>query len=117
MSIGTDKGRKSWNDLLHAWAVDPIQADQKFEEVCKSYAGPGRFYHTLDHVLDVFGKVECLASYARHLNAVKLAAWLHDVIYDSKASDNEERSAEFAERLCQELSIPEGRLVAPLTAR
>jgi hypothetical protein len=49
-----------------------------------------------------------------NLNAVKLAAWLHDVIYESKASDNEERSAEYAERLCEELAIPEGQQVAAL---
>src|SRR5262249_47679488 len=53
-------------------------------------------------------------SHARNLNAVTLAGWLHDVIYDTKASDNEERSAEYAERLCERLSIPEGRLVASL---
>src|ERR1700681_4021530 len=99
---------QEWRELIRAWAVDPIQADQKFEEVRKSYAGPGRFYHTLDHILDVLAKVESLAPYAKHLNALKLAAWLHDVIYDNKASDNEERSVEFAERLCEELSIPEG---------
>ena len=45
---------------------------------------------------------------------MKLAAWLHDVIYDSKASDNEERSAQYAERLCEELAIPEGHRAAAL---
>jgi predicted metal-dependent HD superfamily phosphohydrolase len=45
---------------------------------------------------------------------VKLAAWLHDVIYDSKASDNEERNALYAERLCGQLAISEGPLVAAL---
>jgi predicted metal-dependent HD superfamily phosphohydrolase len=105
---------RNWHDLLHAWAVDPAVADRIFEDVCKHYAGPGRFYHTLDHVHSVLARVESLSSYARNLNAVKLAAWLHDVIYDSRASDNEERSAEYAEQLCAELSIPEGRLAAAL---
>jgi predicted metal-dependent HD superfamily phosphohydrolase len=114
MSIGTDEGRQRWHELLRNWGVDPIQADQNFEEICNAYAGPGRFYHTLDHVLAVLGTVESLASYAKDLNAVKLAAWLHDVIYDSKASDNEERSSEFAEWLCQQLSIPGGHQVAAL---
>jgi predicted metal-dependent HD superfamily phosphohydrolase len=36
------------------------------------------------------------------------------VIYDSRTSDNEERSADYAERLCEQLSIPEGSLVADL---
>ena len=58
--------------------------------------------------------VDGLASFARNLNAVKLAVWLHDVIYDSRASDNEARSAEYAEQLCEKLSIPEGRVVACL---
>jgi predicted metal-dependent HD superfamily phosphohydrolase len=48
------------------------------------------------------------------LQAVKLAAWLHDVIYDSKSADNEEASAAFAERWCRKLAIPESALVSRL---
>ena len=109
--------RRKWHDLLRALAVDPTLADRTFEEIQGYYAGPGRFYHTLDHVQNVLEIVESLGSYARNLNAVKLATWLHDVVYDSKASDNEERSADYAERLCERLSIPEGRLAAPLIRR
>jgi predicted metal-dependent HD superfamily phosphohydrolase len=58
--------------------------------------------------------VESLGAHAQNPNAVKLATWLHDVIYDSKASDNEERSADYAERLCEKCSIPEGNLVSAL---
>jgi predicted metal-dependent HD superfamily phosphohydrolase len=105
---------QKWHDLLRAWAVDPVLAGRAFDDVANHYSDPGRFYHTLDHISNVLEAVESLGSSARNLNAVKLAAWLHDVIYDSKASDNEERSAEFAERLCQELAIPEGRDIASL---
>ena len=58
--------------------------------------------------------IERLRSHAADINAVKLAAWLHDVVYDSRASDNEDRSAEYADRLCASLSIPVGRRVASL---
>jgi predicted metal-dependent HD superfamily phosphohydrolase len=106
--------RRKWHDLLRAWAVDLSLADRTFEDVRAHYAEPGRFYHTLDHVASVLETVERLGSHARNLSAVKLAAWLHDVIHDSRASDNEERSAEYAERLCENLSIPERRPVASL---
>jgi predicted metal-dependent HD superfamily phosphohydrolase len=106
--------RRKWHDLLLGWAVPVSLADRAFEKVREHYAGPGRFYHTLDHVQSVLEIVESLGSLARNLNAVKLAAWLHDAIYDSKALDNEERSADYAERLCEKLSILEGRLVASL---
>jgi len=99
------------------WDVDTTHADQKFDEVCLAYAEPGRFYHTLDHVLAMLDTVDSPACQAKNLNAVKLAAWLHDVIYESKASDNEERSAEYALRLCEQLAIPEGQQVASLIRR
>lgn len=81
----SDLGRQRWHNLLRSWGVDHNQADQKFDDICRAYAESGRFYHTLDHVLTVLDTVQSLASFAKNLNAVKLAAWLHDVIYDSKA--------------------------------
>jgi predicted metal-dependent HD superfamily phosphohydrolase len=105
---------RQWRDLLRSWAVDTSGADRTFEDIRKHYAEPGRFYHRLDHIQAVLQTVESLASRAHHLNAVRLAAWLHDVIYESRAADNEERSAEYAERLCEQLSLPEGRRVAVL---
>jgi predicted metal-dependent HD superfamily phosphohydrolase len=104
--------RRKWQNLLDSWAVDANLADQSFEEIRQHYAEPGRFYHTLDHVQFVLQTIETLSGQARHVNAVQLAGWLHDVIYDSRASDNEERSADYAERLCAKLSLPVGRLVA-----
>ena len=109
-----DQRRDTWQNLLHAWDVPPTQADRKFEEILQAYSGPGRFYHTLDHVMDVLNTVKRLAAQAKNLNAVKLAAWLHDVIYDSRRGDNEELSAEYAERLCTRLSIPNSAKVASL---
>src|SRR4051812_37444173 len=106
--------RETWVNFLRSWRIDPPLASRAFEEIVQSYTGPGRYYHTLDHIREVLGTVERLASFAGNPNAVRLAAWLHDVIYDSRASDNEERSAEYAERLCAELSIPDGRQVTEL---
>jgi predicted metal-dependent HD superfamily phosphohydrolase len=109
-----DALRWKWNELVRNWAVDAAVRDRAFDDLQKHYAEASRFYHTLDHIENVLEVVDSLASHAKNLDAVRLAAWLHDVIYDSKASDNEERSAEYAERLCEELSIPEGTLVASL---
>jgi predicted metal-dependent HD superfamily phosphohydrolase len=109
--------RQKWHHLLLAWLVDPALADRAFEDLCRRYAEPQRHYHTLAHIQKVLNTVESLGLHCRNANAVKLAAWLHDVIYDSRAADNEERSAEFAERLCQSLAIPEGPGVASLILR
>lgn len=106
--------RHRWNELLGDRGVATILADQAFANVCAHYTEPGRFYHTLEHIREILVTVHRLAGHARNPGAVALAAWLHDVIYDSKASDNEERSAEYAVELCERFAFAEGPHVASL---
>jgi predicted metal-dependent HD superfamily phosphohydrolase len=87
-----DDMRERWRVLLAAWNIDSAGADAGFLDIAHRHAEPGRFYHTLDHVEAVLATVDRLAGHARDLRSVRLAAWLHDVVYDSRASDNEERS-------------------------
>ena len=61
------KVRERWRSLLGTWGVDSIQADRKLQEIVQAYSGPGRFYHTLDHIVDVLGTVDRLAFHARNL--------------------------------------------------
>lgn len=67
-----------------------------YRELASLYSQPHRHYHNLHHI------AECLAEFdsARHLASqpvgVELAIWFHDAIYDTRAQDNEERSAELA---------------------
>ena len=110
----SDPLREKWHDLLQSLHVDRVLADRAFDEIRAHYESAGRHYHTLDHVRHVLDTATSLAAHTRHANAVYLAAWLHDVIYDSRASDNEERSADYAVRLCERLGIPDGERVAAL---
>ncbi len=106
--------RRLWRDLLTTWKVEPDLIDETFGELAMRYSDASRHYHNLVHIQNVLETVDNLASIAPNFNAVKLAAWLHDVIYDSKAADNEERSAEYANDLCDKLSIPGGNVVGAL---
>ncbi len=109
-----DPLQHQWQRLLQAWQVDAAASEKAFGEIRDRYGSAGRHYHTLDHVRHVLETAERLAAHTRNANAVFLAAWLHDVIYDSRATDNEERSAEYAVGLCQRLAIPEADRVAAL---
>ena len=109
-----DLSSESWTGTLAAWNIDPTVSAQWFDDVRGRYSEPTRHYHNLVHIHQVLTTVESLRAHARNPNAVKLAVWLHDVVYDGRASDNEERSADYAERLCASLSIPEGRRIASL---
>ncbi|MEV5549495.1 hypothetical protein AB0L35_25730 [Streptomyces sp. NPDC052309] len=66
---------------------------------------PQRHYHTLAHLTAVLDRVDALAEYADDPDAVRLAAWFHDAVYQPDRSENEERSARLAERALPEAGV------------
>lgn len=67
-----------------------------YQALCACYSGPDRFYHNLRHLADCLEEFDAAKHLAKNPTAVELALVFHDAIYDSRASDNEERSAEMA---------------------
>ncbi|SEF84672.1 Predicted metal-dependent phosphohydrolase, HD superfamily [Thermomonospora echinospora] len=70
------------------------------------YGEPHRRYHTRDHLTAVLDLVDELAAYADDPDAVRLAVWFHDAVYDPERGDNEERSAVKAERVLADTDLP-----------
>jgi predicted metal-dependent HD superfamily phosphohydrolase len=60
------------------------------------YREPHRRYHTLRHLEECFARFDELRDVASDPDAVELAIWFHDAIYEPRRGDNEARSAEWA---------------------
>jgi predicted metal-dependent HD superfamily phosphohydrolase len=65
-------------------------------ELMERYAEPHRAYHTMQHIGECFTVLEPAESLAQRRGEVQLALWFHDAIYDTRAHDNEARSADWA---------------------
>ncbi|MCF6523094.1 hypothetical protein [Streptomyces sp. JJ36] len=85
------------------------------ENLLDRWAEPQRHYHTTTHLRDVLDRVDTLADHAADPDAVRLAAWFHDAVYRPDRSENEERSAQLAERALTEAGVPAARVAG--TAR
>jgi predicted metal-dependent HD superfamily phosphohydrolase len=85
-----DSLRRQWHALLPG-------AEALGERLLDRWSEPHRRYHNLDHLAAVLAVVDRYAGLARDADAVRLAAWFHDAVYDPRAGDNEERSAALAE--------------------
>jgi predicted metal-dependent HD superfamily phosphohydrolase len=96
----------AWLRLTEPLGVEPTAGAEVWALLHDAYGAPERHYHNLDHLAEVLGVIDELEPLAADPVAVRLAAWFHDAVYDPRASDNEERSAELAERLLAEWEMP-----------
>ena len=96
----------AWAALLQPYGVKEAETANALAEIAGTYSGPGRHYHTLKHIHQVLETIQSLQDMSQNWAAVRFAAWFHDVIYDSRAKDNEEKSSEYAQALLQRLSLP-----------
>jgi len=71
---------------------------------------PHRRYHNADHLTAVLSHVDTLAEHAADADAVRLAAWYHDAVYDGKPGEDELASAALAEQELSRLGLAADRL-------
>jgi predicted metal-dependent HD superfamily phosphohydrolase len=83
--------------------VDRVAARRVGADLLARWAEPHRAYHTTEHLVFVLSVVDSHAHLAADADAVRLAAWFHDAVYDPQARDNEERSAVLASAALREL--------------
>jgi predicted metal-dependent HD superfamily phosphohydrolase len=93
-----------WLELCRKLGIDRLAAEEAFADLAQRYGEPHRAYHQLRHLRQVLETIQDLSASQSGV-AVQLAAWFHDVIYDPRATDNEERSAEHAERVLRRFNI------------
>ena len=92
-----ERTRRRWFALCHGLHVADDAAEAWWRELRDSYEGPGRFYHTLEHVDAMLTLAFDARDALDDAEAVELATFFHDVIYDAERGGggaNERRSAE-----------------------
>lgn len=81
-----------------AWTLlGTRRPDQRvFSELLARHREPERAYHNLQHLEECFARFEEVSALADRPGEILVALWFHDAVYNSHASDNEERSARWA---------------------
>jgi predicted metal-dependent HD superfamily phosphohydrolase len=96
-----------WVGLTSQYAPDPSLIERLFDSIVEYYSAKNRVYHNLSHIQSLLALSETLLDKIQNREAFYFAIWYHDVIYDAKRSDNEEKSAEFAVEALASLGVPE----------
>lgn len=96
-----DRWQTEWREV-GASRVD----EELYARLVESYSEPHRRYHTIQHLEECFAHLDLARSIAQHASEVELALWFHDAIYDTRRTDNEERSAEWARAAALASGLP-----------
>ncbi|MEW5858231.1 MAG: hypothetical protein AB1861_12745 [Cyanobacteriota bacterium] len=101
-----------WESLLQPFQVEQEIGQKVLLDLFQTYSSAGRYYHTLEHIKQVLATINNLRSLSQNYAAIEFAAWFHDAIYNPKAKDNEEKSAEYAGNVLKTLHIPSSTIEA-----
>uniref|UniRef100_A0A915I3U1 Protein BUD31 homolog n=1 Tax=Romanomermis culicivorax TaxID=13658 RepID=A0A915I3U1_ROMCU len=101
-------------DELNDWMI----AEKRslwWRKLNDSYSEPHRFYHTLKHIHHMFNNYDLYKDNLTNRVACAYAIFFHDLIYDPKHSDNNEKcSAEEFMIFCKETAVQDASLIANL---
>ncbi|MFP3991672.1 hypothetical protein U9R90_30225 [Streptomyces sp. E11-3] len=99
--------RRRWTETLRALSDTPDIPQRYADALLARWSEPQRHYHTPEHLTAVLDHIDVLADHATDPELVRLAAWFHDAVYRPDRSENEERSAQLAERALTEAGLTE----------
>lgn len=92
--------------LLKNYSDDEELIDNLWKELEQNYSGKKRFYHTLQHLENLLLQLNQVKEEIHNWDTLLFTLFYHDAVYNSLKADNEEKSAELAEKRMQQLAVP-----------
>jgi predicted metal-dependent HD superfamily phosphohydrolase len=102
-----DNALQYWHQLVASFPGSQSSKDRLGREVVANYQAKGRHYHTLAHIGAMLALWEQHRAQLADAQAVGLAIWFHDAVYQPTRKDNEEQSAQLARVQLTELGAGE----------
>lgn len=100
--------REQWYLLAEPYGSQAVAAS--WDVLQAAYTESTRHYHNLTHVQALLHWAEHYQAQLPDYDAVRFAIWYHDVVYQTRNQDNEERSAGLAEQELLKLNVPPGTI-------
>lgn len=82
-----------WHRLTAPFIPDETRRTAAYGQLVRAYDASERHYHSLQHIRNLLDWLRPHTAKLQDPEAVQLAVWFHDVVYNPLRDDNEARSA------------------------
>jgi pantetheine-phosphate adenylyltransferase len=90
----------------YKYNIISIFSEEIYDDIINRWNEPHRFYHNINHLNYILNELENKLSLTdEEKNTIIIVSFFHDVIYNPKRKDNEERSVEYFIEKCIECNI------------
>jgi predicted metal-dependent HD superfamily phosphohydrolase len=97
-------------ELLTKYTDNDRVRNELWTEIEKNYSSKKRHYHTLEHLDNLLSQLTEVKSEIQNWETILFTLFYHDIIYNSIKSDNEEKSAELAEKRMKQISVSKDKI-------
>ncbi|GEM_PF-516165 len=96
--------------LWDQYVPQNAKTDHIFKDLLAKYSEPHRAYHNVGHLVEVFEAFKEYEDRWQDPQAVALAMFYHDAVYDVLRNDNEGQSAEYARQMLLDLKLSDEKI-------
>ncbi len=96
---------KTFTALLTNYTDNDSLKKELWSEIEANYSRENRHYHTLEHLENLLIQLTKVKAEIKNWDTILFTLYYHDIIYDSLKSDNEEKSAQLAEKRMNQISV------------
>lgn len=102
--------KETFIELLTKYTDNDSLKKELWTEIEKNYSSKKRHYHTLQHLDNLLSQLTDVKSEIQNWEIILFTLFYHDIIYNSIKSDNEEKSAELAEKRMKQISVSNDKI-------
>ena len=102
--------KETFIELLTNYTNNESLKNELWTEIDKNYSSKKRHYHTLEHLNNLLYQLTAVKSEIKNWETILFTLFYHDIIYNSLKSDNEEKSAELAEKRMKQIPVSKDKI-------
>ena len=98
--------REVFTNILSKYTDDINFINDQWDHILSEYNGHKRYYHNIEHLRNIYQILIPVKAEIENWDAVLFCLFYHDIIYKVSKSNNEEKSAEYAKKILEAVTVP-----------